>query len=149
MGTELIGRTGTPFRVVVEEGKVREFARATDSSHPDHLREGDPVSPLTFLISSVFWQDESTSVWAGIARDYNRILHGEQGFAFHGPPPRAGDVLTGQQRIADVYTKEGKRGGAMEFTEVVTEFTDAAGDLVVEMTSTTIVTSVAPAQEGS
>jgi hypothetical protein len=147
MGADLIGRTGTPFRVVVEEGKVREFARATDSHHPDHLRDGDPVSPLTFLISSVFWQDETSSVWAGVDRDYSRILHGEQAFTFHGPPPRAGDVLTGQQRIADVFTKEGKRGGAMEFTVVVTEFRDPDGELVVEMTSTTIVTAVAPPKE--
>lgn len=147
MTSELIGRTGTPFRVVIEEGKVREFARATDSSHPDHLRDGDPVSPLTYLISSVFWQDESSSVWAGIERDYSRILHGEQAFTFHKPPPRAGDVLTGQQRIADVYTKEGKRGGAMEFTEVVTEFRDPDGELVVEMSSTSIVTTLAPSKD--
>ncbi|CAN5384219.1 MaoC family dehydratase N-terminal domain-containing protein [soil metagenome] len=148
MTSELIGRTGTPFRVVVEEGKVREFARATDSTNPDHLRDDAPVSPLTFLISSVFWQDQSSSVWAGVVRDYSRILHGGQSFTFHRPPPRAGEVLTGQQRIADVYTKEGKRGGSMEFTEVVTEFRDPDGELVVEMTSTTIVTSVAPTQEG-
>lgn len=149
MGNDMIGRTGTPFRVVIEEGKVREFARATGSTNPDHLRDGDPVSPVTFLISSVLWQDDSSSVWTGVERDYDRILHGEQRVTFHGPPPRAGDVLTGQQRVDDVYTKEGRRGGAMEFTEVVTEFRDADGQLVAEMASTTIVTSVAPPQEQS
>lgn len=148
MGTGLVGRQGTPFRVVVEEGKVREFARATGSDHPEHLREGDPVSPLTFLISSVLWQDQASSVWAGVDRDWNRILHGEQEVVFHQPPPRAGTVLTGQQRIDDVFTKQGRRGGQMEFTKVVTEFRDEAGDVVAEMSSTTIVTADAPSQDG-
>lgn len=147
MGTELIGRQGTPFRVVVEEGKVREFAHATDSEHPDHLRDGNPVSPITFLISSVLWQDEASSVWAGVDRDWNRILHGEQEVVFHQSPPRAGTELTGKQRIDDVFTKQGRRGGQMEFTKVVTEFRDTAGDLVAEMISTTIVTADAPSKD--
>lgn len=147
MGTELIGRQGTPFRVVVEEGKVREFAHATGSEHPDHLRDGNPVSPITFLISSVLWQDEASSVWAGVDRDWNRILHGEQEVVFHQSPPRAGTELTGKQRIDDVFTKQGRRGGQMEFTKVVTEFRDTAGDLVAEMISTTIVTADAPSKD--
>jgi hypothetical protein len=42
-----------------------------------------------------------------------------------------------------VYEKEGKRGGTMRFTEVVTEFRDASGVLVAESRSTTIETSKA------
>ncbi|MGI9015777.1 MAG: FAS1-like dehydratase domain-containing protein [Euzebya sp.] len=147
MDTELIGRTADTFRVVIEEGKVREFARATDSHHPDHLREGDPVSPATFLISSVLWQDQRSSVMAGIVRDWSRILHGEQEFAFTGPLPRAGDVLTGQQRIDDMFTKEGRRGGTLEFTKIITEFRDRSGSVVAELTSTMILTAVAPQVE--
>jgi hypothetical protein len=147
MGQELVGRTGEPFRMVVEEGKIREFARATKSSHPDHVRDVDPVSPVTFLMSAAFWQGPESSAWAGIERNYARILHGEQEFVFHGPPPRAGTELVGVQRIANVYEKQGKRGGTMTFTDVVTEFRDLDGELVAEVTLTSIETSQPPSGE--
>ena len=38
-----------PFRMMVEEGKIREFARATRSRSAEHLRPRDPVPPVTFL----------------------------------------------------------------------------------------------------
>ena len=144
MDDRLEGRRGAPFRMVVEEGKVREFARAVKSSNPEHLRQDAPVSPVTFLMSAAHWQGPEHSAYAGIERDYSRILHGEQAFTFHGEPPLAGAVLTGQQRIDRVYTKEGRRGGTMTFTEVVTDFTAADGRLVAEVRSTAIVTSQAP-----
>jgi N-terminal half of MaoC dehydratase len=134
------------FRMVVEQGKVREFARATKSAHPEHLREVDPISPPTFLASAAFWQGPEHSAWGEVERNYERVLHGEQEFVFHGPPPRAGTVLTGRSRIDRVYTKQGRRGGELTFTEVVTEFRDAEGELVAETRSTAIVTSQPPAQ---
>ena len=81
---------GTPFRVVVEEGKVHEFARATRSSLPAHLRSPDPVSPVTFLTSAALWMEPENSAWHGVTRNFANILHGEQYFAFEGPPPSAG-----------------------------------------------------------
>ena len=111
--------------MVVERGKIREFARATKSSNPDYLDGEHPLSPVTFLSAAAFWQDESNSPWAGDGeRNYERILHGEQEFVFFGEPPRAGAVLTGVSRIDRVYEKAGRRGGAMQFTETVTEFRD-------------------------
>ena len=52
-------------------------------------------------------------------------------------------MLTGVARIDRVYEKQGKRGGTMVFTEVVTEFRDAGGRLVAESRSTLIETSKA------
>lgn len=132
-----------PFSMVIEAGKVREFALAVRSSDPEHLGAA-PVSPVTYLSTSVWWQSEESSAWHGLDRDLSRILHGEQEFVFHGEPPAAGTVLEGESRIARTYTKEGKRGGAMTFTDVVTAFTDAStGKLVAEVTSTTIETGQA------
>ena len=148
MSTEsLQGRQGAPFRMVVEEGKVHEFARATKSSDSEHLQDGDPVSPVTFLMSMAFWQKPENSVWAGIGRNWARILHGEQEFTFFGEPPRAGSELVGQSRIERVYTKEGRRGGEMTFYEVVTDFSDSGGRLVARSTLTSIETSQ-PASSG-
>jgi hypothetical protein len=139
------GRQGAPFQMVVERGKIREFARATKSANPDYLDGDHPLSPVTFLSVAGFWQDESNSPWGDEPRNYERILHGEQEFVFFGEPPRAGAVLTGISRIDRVYEKAGRRGGAMNFTETVTEFRDPTGKLVAESRTTVIETGQAPA----
>jgi hypothetical protein len=146
MDASLEGRTGKPFRMVVEEGKVREFARAVKSSNPAYLAPEHPpeTSPVTFLASAVFWQRPESSPWSGVKMNWPRILHGEQEFVFHGPPPAAGTVLTGTARIERVYEKQGKRGGTMSFAETVTDFRDEAGNLVAQSRSTLIETSQAP-----
>jgi hypothetical protein len=143
--TSLEGRTGEPFTMVVEAGKVREFARATKSQNPayDGGPAGAPISPTTFLMSAAFWQSGENSPLAGVELNWERILHGEQEFRFFGPPPKAGDVLTGESRIDKVYQKAGKRGGTMTFLEQVTEFKDQAGRPVAELKSVMIETSKA------
>ena len=145
MDTSLEGRTAAPFTMVVEVGKVSEFARATKSANPDYAGGpgGHPVIPGTFLMSASFWQRPESSPFHGVALNWHRILHGEQEFVFHGPPPRAGDVLTGVARIDRVYEKAGKRGGTMQFVETVTEFRDPDGELKVESRGTMIETSQA------
>jgi hypothetical protein len=129
----------------VELGKVREFARAVKSSDAAYLAGPEPLTPPTFLTVARNWQDGHQTVWG--ARNLGRILHGEQEFVFHGEPPRAGDVLTGQMRIDRTYEKAGRRGGTMQFVEVVTEFRDAAGRFVAESRGTVIETERA-ASEG-
>jgi acyl dehydratase len=125
--------------MVVEEGKVREFARATRSRSAEHLRPRDPVSPVTFLASSALWMGEENSAWQGVTRDFANILHGEQEFSFAGPPPAAGTELIGLQSIDRTYEKVGARGGAMTFTEVLTRFTKPSSErTVVEMRSVSI-----------
>lgn len=147
MDTSIEGRTGAPFTMVVELGKLREFARATKSSNPEYLEGDHPVSPITFLQTSIFWQSRENSPYGGGPTDFKRLLHGEQEFVFHGEPPRAGTVLTGQSRIERVYEKEGRRGGRMTFTESVTEYRDQDGRLVAESKTTGIVTERAPSEE--
>ena len=149
MDESWVGRTGEPFTMVVELGKIREFARATKSTNPayDGAPGDTPVSPGTFLASSSFWQPAGTSPLSGAKINWARILHGEQEFTFHGPPPRAGDVLHGQVRVDKVYEKAGSRGGTMTFIEQVTEYRSPDGRLVAEGRSTTIETSK-PTTEG-
>jgi hypothetical protein len=145
MDKSLEGQRGKPFRVVVEEGKVREFARAVKSSNPAYLAEGPQVtSPPTFLASSAFWQRPENSPWGDKRPNLQRILHGEQEYVFHGPPPAAGTELTAEARIDRIYEKEGKRGGTMTFVELVTEYRDTSGALVAEARSTIIETGQAP-----
>lgn len=145
MDKSIEGNRGKPFRVVVEEGKIREFARAVKSSNPAYVGAGpQATSPATFLAASVFWQRPENSPWGDAKLNWERILHGEQEFVFPGPPPAAGTELTAEARIDRVFEKEGKRGGTMTFVEVVTEYRDGSGAIVAESRSTVIETGKAP-----
>ena len=149
MDPSLAGNAGAPFRMVVEEGKIREFARATKSANPAYVADTDPpsVSPVTFLASSTLWAGRGNSPWGDARLDWGRVLHGEQEFSFPGPPPGAGTVLTVQTRIERIYEKQGRRGGTMQLAELVTEYRDESGALVAESRSTVIETG--PAGGGS
>ena len=142
-----LGATGEPFVMDLEAGKVREFARATGSANPAYLDEPAPTIPATFLTTAFFWQHGDADPWPAVRMDQARGLHAEQEFVFHGPPPRAGQRLTGRSRIAAITEKPGRRGGTLTFAVMVTEFRDEAGRLVAEATLTGVETSRPPVEE--
>lgn len=129
-----LGATGTPFVLEVERGKLREFARAT-------FAEPSEVAPPTFLTTAFHWQSGDSDPWEQVRMDPSRGLHAEQEFVYHGPPPRAGDRLTGTSRIAEVYEKTNRAGKTLTFVVMVTEFRDDAGTLVAESKLTGVETS--------
>ncbi|GLY24627.1 MaoC family dehydratase N-terminal domain-containing protein [Micromonospora sp. NBRC 101691] len=135
------GRTGGEFPMVVELGKIREFAAATGSENPAYRTADRPVSPATFLTTAAFWHTDDSDPWPHVRMNPRRGLHAEQEFVFHGPPPAAGDRLVCRSRIADVYQKTSRRGGTLTFAVMVTEFRDADGRLVAEARSTGVETS--------
>jgi hypothetical protein len=130
--------------MVVELGKIREFARATKSTNPEYLKAENPVAPATFLVTSSFWQDAPPRRAGASGEGYERLLHGAQEFVFFGEPPRAGTVLSVQSRPGPEYEKTGRRGGVMKFRELITEYRDQDGTLVAEAHGTIIETSQAP-----
>jgi hypothetical protein len=144
MPTSGEGEAAAPFTMIVELGKIREFARATKSTNPEYLSGDNPVAPTTFLVTSSFWQDGRSQGGGGGFASYERLLHGAQEFIFFGEPPRAGTVLRVQSRPGPTYEKTGRRGGAMKFSEQVTEYRDEAGTLVAEAHGTIIETSQPP-----
>jgi N-terminal half of MaoC dehydratase len=135
-----VGATDEPFPMTVERGKVREFARATMSENPEYLDAANPPIEPTFLTSVSFWTPPGQSVFSKVKMDLRRVLHGGQEYVFHGPPPHAGQELTVQTRVDEIYEKEGKRGGTMAFVVTVTEFRDESGKIVAEARSTAIET---------
>ena len=44
---------------------------------------------------------------------------------------RPGDVLSGDQLAGRCWEKEGRRGGILQFSETITEYRDAEGELVI------------------
>jgi hypothetical protein len=135
------------YEFPIDLSKVREFARAVKSANPAH--EGaKPVIPPTMLTSArMIWEPQDQSAFRELGFDRARILHGEEEYIFHGPPPRAGQVLTVQARITDRYEKAGKRGGSMRFGTIVTEFRDETGTLVAEQRTTVVETARPPKTE--
>jgi hypothetical protein len=143
-----VGATDEPFPMTVERGKVREFARATMSENPEYLDAASPPIEPTFLTSVSFWSPPGQSVFSKVKMDLRRVLHGGQEYVFHGPPPHAGQELTVQTRVDEVYEKEGKRGGTMTFLITVTEFRDESGKIVAEARSTAIETGKPATSKG-
>lgn len=141
MDIDTVGVPCEPFTMIVEVGKVREFARAANSANPAYFGTWTPVSPPTFLAAASFWMTPENSPMLKAKLNFERILNGAQEFVFYGPPPRAGTRLTGTGRIDKVYEKAGRRGGTMTFLEVVYEYVDEAGSPVAEVRSTVIETA--------
>ena len=142
--TDAVGREGPRFEVGIERGKIREFARATQSRSPDYQAD-DAVIPPTFLTTAAFWQPpDEQLLYQALDIDLRRLLHGEQEYVFRGVPPRAGDTLHARTVVEEIYSKDGKRGGTMTFVVTRTDFTNADGDVVAQARATAIETGQAP-----
>lgn len=142
-----VGTVGETFEMDVERGKIREFATATKSTNPAYLDRETPVVPPTFLTVAGFWQPPEGNPWAAAELDGRRVLHAEQQYEFFGPPPSAGTRLQCTSRIEDIYVKEGRRGGALTFVVMVTDFVDESGELVARSTMTGVETAHAAKEE--
>jgi len=143
----VIGKSGKPFTMPIEWSKVREFARAIRDPNPVWFDpelakkecNGIPVPP-TFLQVAAFWQDADSM--PTVHFDLRRILHGEQEFELY-KPILVGDVLTGTAKVAEVYEREGGRGGKMTFMVTEIEYKNQKGEKVAVARSTLIETGQA------
>jgi acyl dehydratase len=70
-----------------------------------------------------------------LGMDYRRLLHGEQGFSYFAPA-FAGDRLTFDQRIDDIYDK---KNGALEFVVRKTRVHNQREQLVAELRTVTVL----------
>jgi acyl dehydratase len=138
-----IGHTLAPFCVPVEAGRLRFFAKATGQDDPIYSdpaaaraagHPGLPVPP-TFLFCLEMESPNPAAIRELLGLDYRRLLHGEQQFTYHAMA-HAGDVLTFEQRIEDIYDK---KGGALEFVVRRTRVSNQDGQRVAEMRAVTVM----------
>lgn len=144
MDKSQIGNTSAPITMHIERGKIREFARAIKDDNPVYRDEeianqtaGGIMPPPTFTMTSGFWDGGPRKPL--LTFDIRRLLHGEQEFEYLAPI-HAGDVLTATTRVADVYEKEGSRGGKMTLGILETTFVNQRGETVLLSRSTLIET---------
>jgi len=137
-------------RFPVEEGSILLFARAIGDPNPDR-----GIAPPTFIQSSAQFDPDYPlrpkpgEKWFGSGREPSGVtrsgsdsggvgLHAEQHFEYH-RALRIGDVLSSTTRTGEGWEKEG-RSGKLVFSEIVTEYRDAAGELVITARSVGVLT---------
>lgn len=126
-----VGMKFPPFSFTVERGKVREFALAIGDENPIYFDE-DPILPPTFPITFAFWSDaDLVDKLAALGVQIWNVLHAEQEYT-HIKPIKVGDTITGQATVADIYTKEGKTAGTMDFIAVDIDYTNQNGAPVLK-----------------
>jgi len=138
-----IGHALAPFSVPVEAGRLRFFAKATGQPDPAYSDEvaaraaGHPALPVppTFLFCLEMEGPNPAAVRELLGLDYRFLLHGEQGFKYHAMA-YAGDVLTFEPRIEDIWDK---KGGALEFVARATRVSNQAGTHVADLRFVTVV----------
>lgn len=140
VGTEMGGS-----QMVVERGKVMEFARAITDDNPAYF-EDDPAIPLTYTMAIAHWPPPTGggqgSKLASLGLDLLKILHAGQEYEYLGEI-KVGDTLTTRSVISDVYEKEGKAGGTMLFVVSETTFTNQHSEDVLKSRTILVQTSKA------
>ncbi|MFT4800189.1 MAG: acyl dehydratase [Candidatus Azotimanducaceae bacterium] len=146
----------------IEAGHIMMFARSIgdankiyyDTEYAKTTEPGTTIAPPTFVQASAqfdpnyFLLPKIVEEWFGSAKEATGItkregsggggggggLHAEQHYVYH-RQVQVGDVLTATSKPGKSWEKEGRRGGKLMFSESVTEYHDASGELVVTATS--------------
>lgn len=126
-----IGTIFPPFTFTVERGKIREFALAIGDNNPAYFGD-DPLLPPTFPITFAFWSEANlVDKLANIGVQIWNVLHAEQEYIYLGPL-RVGDTITGQATITDIYTKEGRAAGKMDFIVLEVDYVNQRNEPVLK-----------------
>jgi acyl dehydratase len=116
-----IGSSTPPVTVTVERGRLRLFAKATGQTDPLYVdvetarAQGHPDLPVppTYLFGLELEQPDPFRWLRELGIDLNAVLHGSQSFSYDALA-HAGDALTVQSTVLDVYEK---KGGALQLIE--------------------------------
>jgi acyl dehydratase len=167
----------TVDRFPVESAHIAMFARSINDPNPVYYDPdyaaatelgGIPAPPTFVQASAQFDADyplrpKFDQPWFGSGREATGIvrepaedgaksggsggLHAEQHYTYH-RPLLAGEVLTATTRDGERWEKQGRRGGTLQFSETITEYRNAAGDLVVTARGVGVRTGQVVEQEG-
>ncbi len=135
----LIGKTFPAYSVEVEKGRLRFFAKVIGETDPIFVDEDAAKAagyrslplPPTFLFVMEIEQPDPLAWFDEVGMELPKVLHGEQSFTYH-RQACAGDVLTFESRIVDVYDK---KNGALDFVVKETRVTDQMNNHVADLRS--------------
>jgi acyl dehydratase len=143
LDTKYIGFRLPAFTALVEAGRLRFFAKATGQTDRVYFDEqaaqaaGHPALPVppTFFFCLEMDSPNPAALRELLGISYTRLLHGEQEFVYHAMA-YAGDRLTYEQRIDDIYSK---KGGALDFVVRRTRVSNQVGNHVADLRAVTVV----------
>ncbi len=154
-------------RFPIEAGHIMLFARAIGDANPAYYGAltgaAEVPAPPTFVQASAQFDPDYPlrpkigEPWFDSGREASGRpqpassggggggtgLHAEQHFTYH-RPLRAGDVLSTSSRPGERWEKQGRRGGTLVFNEIITEYRDASGELVVTARTVGVRTEKVP-----
>jgi acyl dehydratase len=149
---DVIGKPTVSSTLVVERGPLSAFATAVTDGNPIYHDEsaaraagfdGIPIPPtFPFALGNVgkfpeLQPDGAPALASGpmaeiigsLMAEGGMVLHGEQEFEYH-RPVLAGETLTEEGKVTDLYTKESK-GRTMTFLVTETEYRGEDGELAI------------------
>tara|TARA_R110000772_G_scaffold103600_1_gene204585 strand:+ start:16535 stop:16975 length:441 start_codon:yes stop_codon:yes gene_type:complete len=137
-----VGHEFPAFTVDVEKGRLRFFARAIGETNPIYTDESAAraagyraiPAPPTYMFSVDLDGPELLPIIGLLNLDIGKILHGSQEFNYLGQI-YAGDSITQQSRIVDIYDK---KGGALEFVVQESSYSNQHDELVVTARQTLV-----------
>lgn len=139
----LIGRALGVTSAELEKGRLRFFAQSIGETDPVYTDEAAALAagyrslpmPPTFLFCLEREGRDNDHIVEGIMGfSLSRILHAEQSFTYH-RMAFAGDVLTFDSRIVDVYEK---KQGALQFVVSETRVTNQHGKHIADVRAATV-----------
>ena len=154
-------------RFPIEAGHIMCFARAIGDANAAYYGAltGAPATPAppTFVTAGAQFDPDYPlrptigEAWFGSGREASGRpqpasaggggggtgLHAEQHYTYH-RPLRAGDVLHATTRPGARWEKQGRRGGTLVFNEIITEYHDEQGELVVTARTVGVKTEKVP-----
>ena len=121
----------------IERSRLQFFAKAigetdpiyTDAAAARDAGYADLPAPPTFLFAAELDSGASYRLLEALGIPLAKLLHGEQGFRYHGAAC-VGDTVTVRSSITDIYDK---KGGALEFVEKTSIATNQHGDRIAEL----------------
>jgi acyl dehydratase len=135
------GKTYPPFEYEVGREKIREYARAVGETNPVHHEPGaardagfrNVVAPPMFCVVYSAGAMGPAILDPELGINLMLMVHGGQEFEW-GEPVVAGDVITTEAKVRDIYDKNG-----MTFYVFESESKNQDGETTVKGTWTNIV----------
>lgn len=130
-----VGRSFTTVTARAEPGRLRFFLNTLGDDNEAFRGPGAVLPPTYLFCLEMLDAADPFEYLKALDVDLSRVLHGEQGFAYHAPV-RVGDVLMFSPRLASVTEK---KGGAMTLIVVETAVTNQENLHVADLSRTIVV----------
>jgi acyl dehydratase len=138
-----IGKSLPALTVDVEKGQLKFFAKSVGEKNPLYTDEEVArvagyralPAPPTFCFSLSLASPNPLAKYALMDIDTKRVLHGGESFEYF-VPVCAGDTITLETSVVDIYEK---KGGVLEFLKEETVATNQHGEVVAKLFSTLVI----------